>query len=221
MLLLESLALMSSLGPLGVLGVTLASGVVFSILIARFFKSAHYDELEKHNRMEYFHREQHQQQGAPGTFIAKWGTRIEGAAAAVLLLTLGAFAFDMVAWAAEPSRDYASALPGLFFAQTSLNPIFIAGAVVSGVILLGFCLWVAHCLASAHYALDGTHTIEYYSKKREDKEMRGVLNVQEGLTAKPKYFSTALKWQHKVEHKMEQLFSCDPLPLKNRASAPM
>lgn len=200
MLALENLALMSVLGAWGVLGVSFAACVILGTPIALYFHSAHYDELEKHNQYAYFHQES-QITSEPdandyGRFIAKIGTVEEGAAAACLLLTLGAFmAFDMITWGIK-GGDYTSALPGLFFAQASNSVIFYIGAGIAGLALIGACLWVASCLASAHYALDGKHTIEYYDKNREEAEMRGVINKE---TAEPLYFSSALLWRHKID----------------------
>lgn len=218
MLALENLALMTALGPWGVLGISFAACVILGTPIAKYFHSAHYEELEKHNQYEYFHRKSHiksvEDGNRYGRFIAKLGTVEEGAAAACLLLTLGAFmAFDMVSWGIK-GGEYNSALPGLFFSTVSNSVVFYVGAAVAGLVLLAACVWVASCLASAHYALDGKHTIEYYDKKREEANMRGAINLE---TSEPLYFSKKLEWRHKID----KFFEPEPLALQSEKFQPI
>lgn len=211
MLALENLALMSTLGPLGVLGLSVGACIIFGTPIAMYFQSAHYDELEKHNQYEYFHRisdiSEAEEGSRFGRFIAKLGTVEEGAAAAVLLLTLGAFmAFDMVSWAIA-GGEYTSALPGLFFASVANSVVFYIGASVAGLLLLAGCVWVASCLASAHYALDGKHTIEYYDNAREQKQMRTELNAD---TSEPLLFTMRSKIRHKFDEAVDKISFSNP-----------
>lgn len=198
MLFLENLALMSTLGPWWVLGFSLGACAILGTGIALYFHSAHYDELEKHNRFAYFHRKNNQNSESEtqgyGTFIAKLGTIEEGVAAACLLATLGAFmVFDMISWGIA-GGNYTSALPGLFFATVSPHIVL---TVVAGLALFSACAWVASCLASAHYALDGKHTIEYYNKKTEEKEMKQII-AQE--TQEPLVFN----WKSRFNHRYQQ-----------------
>jgi hypothetical protein len=207
MVVLENLALMSSLGAWLVLLASLAACVVLGTCIAKFFFSAHVVELEKLNKLSYFEKSMktvHPEPAAPpsrgwGKTIALIGTLEEGAAAGTLLLTLGAFMLlDLPTWGVAKG-NYNSSLPGLFFAQSSPH---VALTVLSFALLFTFSAVVSYCLYSGHRALDAPNTVEYYEKQAVEAEMRNVI-TPESETEEPLFFSWRLWAHHKVDRCVE------------------
>lgn len=192
MLALENLALMSSLGPLAVLGVAAASAVFFGGLMGLFFLQAHLNELKAQNRINYFKAKFEQansQPLPPGARTALSGVGVEGCLIIVEALTITGLIADMITWEVV-GGTYDVTLPGMFFATQAP----IALPIVLGIIALAAICWVAYCLSSGHYSLDGNETIEYCTEKKKEHRMRNVIaRAPDQQTLKPLYFSKRLQ----------------------------
>lgn len=197
MLALENLALMSSLGPLAVLGVAAASAVFFGGLMGLFFLQAHLNELKAQNRINYFkatYEKANTQPLPPGARTALSGVGVEGCLIIVEALTITGLIADMITWEVV-GGTYDVTLPGMFFATQAP----IALPIVLGVIALAAICWVAYCLSSGHYSLDGNETIEYCTEKQKERRMRNVIDREPGQqTFKPLYFSNRMQMTDKL-----------------------
>jgi hypothetical protein len=80
---------------------------------------------------------------------------------------------------------------------------------IVAIAVIAYSAFQASCaLASAHYALDGKHTVEFFDKATEEVEMRNVINQD---TANPLFFSRTLKWRHDFDTAVEE-FNNDYFP---------
>lgn len=223
MLPLETFALNTLLSPLHILLVSIAAGILAGPMIAGYFLTGHYDELYKQNQSEYFEENSPQKPAhkAPtensfAEVVARIGTLEEGCAAGALLLTLGAFVgFDLVSLAIV-GGEYTSALPGQYFVTEVLmkcDPGFYVLTAVAVGALLYATYQSCRSLASAHYALDGKNTLEFFHKFFDNMQMRGVVNKE---TKNPVFFSRPLELQHQAGKKLtefKEVFWKSPKPV--------
>jgi len=194
MLAVANLALMAKMSGLAVLGFAAASALVFGGLMGLFFLQAHLNELQTQNRINYFQAKYAKNASSelePGAKTAMAGVGVEAGLIVVEAMTISGFVLDMIAYEIK-GGVYDVTLPGMYFAQAV--PLVVP--IILGLLALVAAGWVAYCLSSGHYSLDGKETIEYCSERKEQKQMRNLINADasSSSTSKMSFFSNfALK----------------------------